>query len=57
MLVTALSTHIGYEKSAKIAQWAEQNNTTLKESAKHFNIDEADFEKWVNVSNMTHPNK
>ncbi|KIM18175.1 fumarate hydratase [Apilactobacillus kunkeei] len=57
MLVTALSPHIGYEKSAKIAQWAEKNNTTLKESAKHFNIDEADFKKWVNVSKMTHPNK
>lgn len=33
MLVTALNTSIGYEKSAKIARCAYVNNTTLKEEA------------------------
>ncbi len=33
MLVTALNTHIGYEKAAKIAKTAHQNGTTLKEEA------------------------
>ncbi|WP_185873930.1 class II fumarate hydratase [Blattabacterium cuenoti] len=33
MLITALNTHIGYEKSAKIAKCAYYNNTTLKEEA------------------------
>ncbi|AER40568.1 MAG: class II fumarate hydratase [Flavobacteriales bacterium] len=33
MLVTALNTRIGYEKSAKIARLAYENNSTLKEEA------------------------
>ncbi|MEM9023709.1 MAG: class II fumarate hydratase, partial [Bacteroidota bacterium] len=33
MLVTALNTHIGYEKAAKIAKTAYENGTTLKEEA------------------------
>ena len=33
MLVTALNPHIGYENSAKIAKFAHQNGTTLKEAA------------------------
>ena len=33
MLVTALNTHIGYDKAAKIAKKAYNDNTTLKEAA------------------------
>lgn len=33
MLVTALNTHIGYDKAAKIAKKAYEENTTLKEAA------------------------
>src|SRR5262249_56149323 len=33
MLVTALSPHIGYEKSAKIAMTAHREQTTLREAA------------------------
>ncbi|MEM9051081.1 MAG: class II fumarate hydratase, partial [Bacteroidota bacterium] len=33
MLVTALNTHIGYDKAAKIAKEAHKNGTTLKEEA------------------------
>jgi fumarate hydratase, class II len=57
MLVTALSPHIGYEKSAHIAQWAQQNQTTLKVAAQHFDVSATDFEKWVVPAKMTHPNK
>ncbi|BAM99404.1 class II fumarate hydratase [Blattabacterium cuenoti] len=53
MLVTALNTHIGYEKSAKIAKYAYENNSTLKEEAirlGYLTVDE--FEKFVNPSKM-----
>ncbi|MBQ7153982.1 MAG: class II fumarate hydratase [Synergistaceae bacterium] len=32
MLVTALNPHIGYDNAAKIAKYAHENNTTLKEA-------------------------
>jgi fumarate hydratase class II len=32
MLVTALNTHIGYEKAAKIAKKAHADGTTLREA-------------------------
>ena len=45
MLVTALNTHIGYDKAAKIAKYAYEKNITLKESASTLNIlSEKDFE-------------
>ncbi|WP_185852238.1 class II fumarate hydratase [Blattabacterium cuenoti] len=53
MLVTALNTHIGYEKSAEIAKFAYVNNSTLKEEAirlGYLTVDE--FEKLVNPSKM-----
>ncbi|WP_185863338.1 class II fumarate hydratase [Blattabacterium cuenoti] len=53
MLVTALNTHIGYEKSEKIAKYAYENNTTLKEEAirlGYLTVDE--FENFVNPSKM-----
>lgn len=53
MLVTALNTHIGYEKAAKIAKQAHKNNTTLKEEATNLGyVSEEDFDKWVNPNNM-----
>ena len=33
MLVTALNTHIGYEKAADIAKKAFKDNSTLKQAA------------------------
>ncbi len=38
MLVTALNTHIGYDKAAKIAKTAHENGTTLKEEAVNLGI-------------------
>ncbi|WP_185858611.1 class II fumarate hydratase [Blattabacterium cuenoti] len=53
MLVTALNTHIGYEKSAEIAKSAYRNNSTLKEEAIKLGYLTADqFEKWVDPSKM-----
>ena len=53
MLVTALNTHIGYEKSAKIAKKAHAENTTLKEAALALGfLSEAEFDEWVDPSKM-----
>jgi len=53
MLVTALNTHIGYEKSAKIAKAAHQNGTTLKEEAVNLGyLTEDQFDKWVDPTKM-----
>jgi len=53
MLVTALNTHIGYEKAAKIAKTAYQNGTTLKEEALKLGyVTEEEFDKWVDPKDM-----
>ena len=53
MLVTALNTHIGYEKAAKIAKTAHQNGTTLKEAALSLGyLTEAEFDEWVDPGKM-----
>ena len=53
MLVTALNTHIGYEKSAQIAKKAYADNTTLKEAALELGLLTAEeFDKWVVPGNM-----
>lgn len=53
MLVTALNTHIGYEKSAQIAKKAYAENTTLKEAALALGLLTAEeFDEWVVPGNM-----
>ncbi|WP_185862222.1 class II fumarate hydratase [Blattabacterium cuenoti] len=53
MLVTALNTHIGYDKSAEIAKYAYANNTTLKEEAIRLGyLTVEKFEKLINPSKM-----
>ena len=53
MLVTALNTHIGYYKSAEIAQKAHKENTTLKEMALKLGYVTAEqFDQWVDPSKM-----
>ncbi|MHC5224972.1 class II fumarate hydratase [Ignatzschineria sp. LJL83] len=48
MLVTALNTHIGYDKSAAIAKNAHAKGTTLKESALELGfLTEEEFDAWV----------
>ena len=53
MLVTALNTHIGYDKSAQIAKKAYADNTTLKEAALTLGLlTSEEFDEWVIPSNM-----
>ena len=54
MLVTALNSHIGYEKAAEIARKAHHENKTLKEAALQLGyVNEEDFDKWVDPKKMT----
>lgn len=56
MLVTALNRHIGYDKAAKIAKTALQENKTLREVAIELGLVSAqDFDRWMNPMDMTHP--
>ena len=53
MLVTALNTHIGYEKAAAIAKKAHKEGTTLKQAALDLAyLTEEEFDKWVDPSKM-----
>jgi fumarate hydratase class II len=53
MLVTALNPHIGYYNAAKIAQYAHNQNLTLKQSAIELHlVSEEDFDKWVKPEEM-----
>ncbi len=53
MLVTALNTHIGYDKASKIAKTAHENGTTLKEESINLGYLTADeFDAWVDPSKM-----
>jgi fumarate hydratase class II len=54
MLVTALNTHIGYDKAAKIAKEAHKNGTTLKEEAVRLEyLTAEEFDEWVDPLKMT----
>ena len=56
MLVTALAPHIGYEKSAKIAQTAHRERTSLREAALKLGYVTAEqFAEWVRPEDMTGP--
>lgn len=56
MLVTALNAHIGYDKAAKIAKTAHQENKTLKQVALELQyLTEAEFDKFVDPSKMINP--
>lgn len=58
MLVTALNPHIGYDKAAKVAKKAYEENKTLKEAADDLDILSPDeFDKLVKPENMVGPNK
>ncbi len=54
MLVTALNTHIGYEKAAVIAKKAHMDGTTLKEAALELGyLTGEEFDSWVDPAKMT----
>ena len=53
MLVTALNQHIGYDKAAKIAKTAFQNNSTLKATAVELGyLTEEEFDAYVKPEQM-----
>lgn len=53
MLVTALNTHIGYDKGAEIAKKAFNEGTTLKDSALSLGyVTEEEYENWVRPEKM-----
>lgn len=53
MLVTALNKHIGYKKSAEIAQYAYAENKTLREAAIETGyLTPKQFDEWVKPSEM-----
>ncbi|MBN3137359.1 class II fumarate hydratase [Pectobacterium punjabense] len=53
MLVTALNTHIGYDKAAEIAKKAHKEGLTLKAAALKLNyLTEVQFDEWVRPEEM-----
>lgn len=57
MLSTALSTYIGYDKSAKIARKAYLEDLTLKQAAIELGyINKEQCNKWIIPENMIYPN-
>lgn len=53
MLVTALNTHIGYDKAAEIAKKAHKEGLTLKESALKLGyLTASEFDSWVRPEQM-----
>ena len=53
MLVTALNTHIGYDKASEIAKKAYKENSTLKEAGLALGyLTEEEFKAWVRPENM-----
>lgn len=56
MLVTALNTHIGYDKAAQIAKKAHKDGSSLKDAAVALgHVTPGEFDAWVIAENMTHP--
>ena len=53
MLVTALNTHIGYEKAAEIAKKAHKEGSTLREASMALGyLTEDEFTEWVDPKKM-----
>ena len=58
MLVTALTPHIGYDKAAKVAKTAHENNSTLREAIISLGyMSGNDFDKKVKPEEMISPKK
>jgi fumarate hydratase class II len=53
MLVTALNTHIGYEKSAEIAKKAHKEGSSLRQAAMKLGyVTDEEFTLWVDPMKM-----
>ncbi len=57
MLVTALTPYIGYDNAATVAKTALKEGKTLKQVALEMKLlSEAEFDQYMNIKEMTHPN-
>ena len=55
--MTALNTHIGYDRAATIAKTAYKNGSSLKEAAIELGyLTAEEFEAWIDPVAMTEPN-
>ncbi|MFT7387546.1 MAG: fumarate hydratase class II [Candidatus Endobugula sp.] len=55
ILVTALNTHIGYDKAAEVAKHAYQKNVTLKTACIDLGVLTVEqFDQWVDINEMIH---
>jgi fumarate hydratase class II len=53
MLVTALVPHIGYDRAAEIAKFAQRENLSLRDAALALKaVSAADFDRWVQPEHM-----
>ena len=58
MLVTALVPHIGYDRAAQVAKYAQAQGSTLRQAALALDVVTADqFDRWVNARDMLGPRK
>ena len=56
MLVTALVPHLGYDRAAKIAQWAFEHQSTLTEAAQTLGYAQPeDLARWLDPASMLGP--
>ena len=58
MLVTALNSHIGYDKAAEVAKKAYKDNTSLRDAIITLEyMSGEDFDNLVQPEKMIHPSK
>ena len=58
MLITALNSHIGYDKAAEVAKKAYEDNSSLKEAIIELGyMSDEDFDKFVKPEEMVTPSK
>ena len=58
MLVTALNSHIGYDKAAEVAKKAYEDNTSLRDTIITLDyMSGEDFDKLVQPEKMIYPSK
>ena len=56
MLVTALAPHIGYDKAATVAKYANEHGSSLKEAALSLGyVSAEDYDHWVVAADMIRP--
>jgi fumarate hydratase class II len=58
MLVTALTPHIGYDRAAAVAQYADRHDVSLREAALALGaVSEEEFDAWIRPDLMVAPTR